>query len=280
VDFDAIQKKKREDELRAIRDEQFVSRTGRPRLGKTHVHSKEGKRRRNAISKSKRLDKKGRRSAYRFKGFELLFNVLDIAYVPKERYLYHQRRYLREGKAFSLRQAWGFKLPNSRKCNLPSTVIQSLIGIYSNPVLVPVKTLRSSTRKGPTRAPRRRTRSDSLSRAISAFEECIKDDVANIVKRPGLLARLTAEAQFRYRDDPKFALPSGMVDILNDANNYIKSKEFNRAIKEDGGWFTSKEISDEINGVISLQKAREELKTRRRRNRVLRAPDGSTIEWF
>jgi hypothetical protein len=244
------------------------------------VHSKEGKRRRNAISKSKRLDKKGRRSAYRFKGFELLFNVLDIAYVPKERYTYHQKRYEREGKAFRLKQAWGFKLPNSRRCDLPSTVVQSLIGIYSNPTLVPVEASRPRARKGSKRAPRQRTRSDSLTRALNALQECVKDDVADIVKRPGLLARATAEVRFRFRDNPEFTLSSDIIDILNDANEYMRTREFAQAIKQDGGWFSTREISDEIDGVISLQKARKELRRQTRRNRALRAPDGTTHQWF
>jgi hypothetical protein len=228
VDFNKIEADKRKQELLQIRDEQYSSRIGRPRLGKTHQPSKEGKRRKNAISKAKQLARKGRRGAYRFKGYELLFNVLDIAYVPMERYEYHRARYMRKGKPFNLQRSWGFKLPNSRKCNLPSTVVQSLIGIYSNPVLVPVQP-KPARAKVVKRTPRRRTRSDSLSRAINA---CTELSIEELVYRPGLVARTIAEIELRFRRDNTYRVPEDLEFALNGVNEYFREKEVRRAVNE------------------------------------------------
>jgi hypothetical protein len=208
-----------------------------------------------------------------------LASVLEVGFVPKGRYKYHEDRYKRAGKPFCLKQSWGFRLPNSKNYNLPDTVVRALIGIYSRfetQEITPVKKVGRPTR----RVPRNRTRSDSLSRALSAVQDCIKDDVANIVKRPGLLARATAELTFRMRDDPSYIPDEEIYDVLVEANEYVRTKEFERALARDGGFFRGVEIDAEMRGIISLRKARKELARARRRPRTLRAPDGSTIEWF
>jgi len=249
---------------------------GRFKFAKTCVRSAEAKTRRNAKYKRKQYAKRGRPGYYHYKGTDCLFNVLDIAYVPKERYTYHQKRYERAGKPFVLRQSWGFKLPSDRKCDLPHTVFAALVGIYSRPVLeVPPE---RPARRTQVRNPRNRTRSDSLSRALRAVEELCSEDVANIVKRPGLLARATGELSLRMRNDPHYQPDEAMYWLLTDANEYMRTKEFHKSLKREGNeTFRASEIIDEMNGIISLNKAREELKKRLRRNaRVVHGPSGSS----
>jgi len=263
--------------LPVVREERPLR--GRVPLGKTHSRSSAGKARQNARRKANR----GRSTTtYRYKGTELMFNVIELGSPPKGRYAYHKARYTKAGRPWEHRTPpFGFRLMSDRKkFTLPTTVVDGLIRIYSNPVIVDRFPKRGG-RVTASRAPRRRTRSDSLNRSIKAFMDCIQDDVANIIERPGLLARTTAEVTFRMRDDPSYIPPGEVYDALVSANQYIREKEFRKRYAAEGGYFRSKEIYDEMEGIISLSNAREELKHRiRRSRRVLRAPDGTTIEWF
>jgi hypothetical protein len=207
-----------------------------------------------------------------------LASVLEVGFVPKGRYAYHEARYKKAGRPFKLKQAWGFKTPASKNFDMPDTVVRALIGIYSNPKLVEKPAPRA--KKTPARAPRQRTRSDSMDRSIRAFMECTQDDPAKIIERPGLLARLTAEATLRYRTNPDFTLPVEVLEVVNQANDYLRTREFKRSLEREEGFFNASEISKEIDGVISLNKAREELRRKLRPRRRLVAPDGSTIDWF
>jgi len=252
---------------------------GRFVFSKTNVRSPAEKARRNAIRKNKTYAKRGRPGYYHFKGTECLFNVLDIAYVPKERYTYHQKRYEKAGRPFALKQAWGFKIPGSRKCDLPNTVFSALVKIYSRPVLQEKPAIKP--RASRPRNPRQRTRSDSLTRAITALRKVTETDVADIIHRPGLLARATGELSLRMRRDPSYRPDEDLYDLLVAANEYIRTKEFRNSVQRNDGYFSSQAILDEMDGVISLSKAREELSRRVRRQRVqYRTPDGQVHQWF
>jgi len=192
-----------------------LSAKGRPRFGKTHCRSVEAKIRRS-------LRRKSRKGRYRFVGTELLENVLDVGYVPLSRYKYHEARYKKAGRPFTLKQAWGFRLRNQRRFDLPDIVVGALCRIYSvEPVKVPI------VRRAVTpsvRTARNRTRDDSVTRIFNQIQS-----VGDIESRPGLVWRLIGEVEIRRRSDPDYEVPGYMSYLLDSA---LPSKRVDKPTKQ------------------------------------------------
>jgi len=190
-----------------------LSASGRPRLGKTHQPSKEAKARRNRA----RNHKRGR---YRFCGVDLLHNILEVGFVPLERYKYHEARYRKAGRPFTLKQAWGFRLRNMRRFDLPDIVVSALVKMYSVPVVKQPKARKVLVRE---RTPRKRTRSDSLLRTFRMLAS-----VGSIEQRPGLAWRLAGEVACKRNRCPDYEVPVEIQTVLAEA---FRSKKVDKPTK-------------------------------------------------
>jgi len=142
----------------------------RPQLGKTHKRSPSATRRRNALH-----SKRSKRNApYRFKGTELIHNILDVG-TPAfyyERLGYHRNRYRRQRRNWVEPRypPWGFRLLSERKFTLPMTVVKAIERIYSSVKYTPKPVRRERVRPRGNSQVRSTSRSRSQGDVIARLE--------------------------------------------------------------------------------------------------------------
>jgi len=135
-----------------------------------------------------------------------LHDCMTVGHVPLGRYQYHQKRWEKAGRAFTLNRAWGFRLIGHRKYDLPLPCAEAVNRIYSRSIRRP-KDLPSY--KGKKRTPRGRTRADSLALILENFKPLDLKD------HPGRIWRLHAELEL-YRDrHPEYEVPDDIQFYLD-----------------------------------------------------------------